>query len=175
MDNSQPCKKNKIFHKTYNDSGTVWYKISGWYYLVQSTLEVIYTTFTHQSLEYHCPIVGITNAILIVVPFVCTTATPVGTILTFPDVPEKFWKFKSSWVKHITLLLKLSDVDFLVDLLGNSELKNVFQTIEQLLQNLVSDIHFRSLKYMVATRTRQNFERFSIPIQAIQRDYSVLM
>ena len=55
----------------------------------------------------------------------------------------------------------------------NSEQKTILQTIEELMQNTVLEIHFRSSKYTVVIT--QKFEQFSIPIQAIQDENSVLM
>ena len=42
-----------------------------------------------------------------------------------------------------------------------------------MIQNTVLEFQFRSVKYMVVTRLHKNFEQLSIPIQAIQGNYSV--
>ena len=74
---------------------------------------------------------------------------------------------------QLPVFLLLVTLPALSGISENLEQKNILQTIKQLIQNTVLEIHFQSLKYTVVFT--QTFEQPSIPIQAIQGENSVLM
>ena len=88
------------------------------------------------------------------------------------DVPKFHFNFLRLRETHNVLQLTVFFFSFL--LFFCQPRKIILQTMEKLMQYMVLELYFRSLKYKAVIR--QKFEQLSIPIQAIQGgDYSVLM